>query len=315
MTTDTDTLALMYAVLDGEADAAEARRLDALLAADTGARATYGELQRLYAALERLPERHPPEGLVAAVLSAAARRTPRDAGDDADQLFPAPRVFGSTVTSTTKEDPMSDRTAIFASRKAWIGAGVAAAALLVVTQYGFDLVPREQDVLGTVAPAQRHRAPQATAEDIKLGPQSGSGQASTSAVPAQGQAADVRANAAAADMRANAAAADMRANAAAADVRANAAAADVRANAAAADLRANAAAADLRANAAAADLRANAAAADARANAATADVRANAAAADVRANAATSNVRANAATSDLRANSAAADARAQATSR
>ena len=60
----------------------------------------------------------------------------------------------------------------FASRKGWLGAGIAAAAVVVVAQLGFDF-PVAKDVMGTVAPAQRYRAAPNGSEDVKLGAPSG----------------------------------------------------------------------------------------------------------------------------------------------
>lgn len=56
----------------------------------------------------------------------------------------------------------------FASRKGWLGAGIVAAAAVVVAQLGFDF-PVAKDVMGTVAPAQRYRAAPNGSEDVKLG--------------------------------------------------------------------------------------------------------------------------------------------------
>jgi hypothetical protein len=56
----------------------------------------------------------------------------------------------------------------FASRKGWLGAGIVAAAAVVVAQLGFDF-PVAKDVVGTVAPAQRYRAAPNGSEDVKLG--------------------------------------------------------------------------------------------------------------------------------------------------
>lgn len=56
-----------------------------------------------------------------------------------------------------------------AKRKAWIGAGIALVAVAIVVRYGFDTVPKSEDVAGTVVPAQRYRAPQTA--DIQLGDQ------------------------------------------------------------------------------------------------------------------------------------------------
>jgi hypothetical protein len=57
----------------------------------------------------------------------------------------------------------------FATRKGWLGAGIAAAAAVVVAQLAFDF-PVAKDVMGTVAPAQRYRAAPNGSEDVKLAP-------------------------------------------------------------------------------------------------------------------------------------------------
>jgi len=64
---------------------------------------------------------------------------------------------------------MSQQSRFFASRKGWLGAGVVAAAAVVVAQLGFDF-PVAKDVTGTVAPAQRYRAAPNGSEDVKLSP-------------------------------------------------------------------------------------------------------------------------------------------------
>jgi len=64
---------------------------------------------------------------------------------------------------------MSQQSRFFASRKGWLGAGIVAAAAVVVAQLGFDF-PVAKDVMGTVAPAQRYRAAPNGSEDVKLAP-------------------------------------------------------------------------------------------------------------------------------------------------
>ena len=54
------------------------------------------------------------------------------------------------------------------NRKIWIGAGVAAAAVIVAVSTGV-LPPSGKDTAGTIVPAQRYMAPQPTAADVKLG--------------------------------------------------------------------------------------------------------------------------------------------------
>jgi anti-sigma factor RsiW len=183
---------LMHAVLDGEASAAEARELEMRLAADPAARAEFDEWQRLFRALGEVAQEHAPEGLVATVTSALP--SPRRAADDRGQPFPDRRVLGHALfgfprrvfgesramqaprvapSTPTRSVTMTQQSRIFAHRKAWLGAGIAAAAAVVVAQVAFDF-PVAKDVVGTVAPAERYRAAPNGSEDVKLGVPAGS---------------------------------------------------------------------------------------------------------------------------------------------
>jgi len=174
----------MHAVLDGEASESEARQLELRLAADPAARAEFDEWQGLFQALREMPKEYPPEGLVAAVSAALPAAPARSSARS--QPFPPRRVFGYTSTPTpgsrlgdlraiqpptppTRSVSMSQQSRFFASRKSWLGAGIVAAAAVVVAQLGFDF-PVAKDVMGTVAPAQRYRAAPNGSEDVKLAP-------------------------------------------------------------------------------------------------------------------------------------------------
>jgi len=164
---------LMHAVLDGEASDAEARELEMRLAADPAARVEFEGWKRLFEALGAVPKEHAPEGLVASI-AAAIPQAPGAAGG-ASQPFPAQRVLGHTLFGVSRRAPirsvtMTEQTTrrIFAHRKAWLGAGVAAAAAVVVAQVAFDF-PLAKDVVGTVIPAQRYRAAQNGSEQVQLG--------------------------------------------------------------------------------------------------------------------------------------------------
>jgi len=180
----TELTELMHAVLDGEASESEARQLELRLAADPAARAEFDEWQGLFQALREMPKEYPAEGLVAAV--SAALPTPPARSSARSQPFPPRRVFGYTSTRTpgsrlgdlraiqpptppTRSVSMSQQSRFFASRKSWLGAGIVAAAAVVVAQLGFDF-PVAKDVMGTVAPAQRYRAAPNGSEDVKLAP-------------------------------------------------------------------------------------------------------------------------------------------------
>jgi len=195
------TLELMHAVLDGEATAEESRMLDRLLAADPAAQAEFDALGRLFKALDEVPPQYPPEGLVAAVATALPPGLARSG--EAPQLSRPLRVVASTSSqsrgpashddhieypasrseSPRRSNHMSQQASgLFSKRTTWIGAGLAAVVAVLVAQFGFDY-PRSQDVSGAIVPAERYRAPQATAADIKLGGES-SVQATAPASPA-----------------------------------------------------------------------------------------------------------------------------------
>ncbi len=180
---------LMHAVLDGEASNAEARELEMRLAADPAARAEFEDWKRLFVALEAVPKEHAPEGLVASIASAMP-----EAPGATSQPFPGRRVLGHALfgfprrvfgesramqpphvasSIPTRSVTMTQQSRIFAHRKAWLGAGIAAAAAVVVAQVAFDF-PVAKDVVGTVAPAERYRAAPNGSEDVKLGVAAGS---------------------------------------------------------------------------------------------------------------------------------------------
>jgi hypothetical protein len=180
---------LMHAVLDGEASNAEARELEMRLAADPAARAEFEDWKRLFVALEAVPKEHAPEGLLASIASAMP-----EAPGATGQPFPGRRVLGHALfgfprrvfgesramqpphvasSIPTRSVTMTQQSRIFAHRKAWLGAGIAAAAAVVVAQVAFDF-PVAKDVVGTVAPAERYRAAPNGSEDVKLGVAAGS---------------------------------------------------------------------------------------------------------------------------------------------
>ncbi len=168
---------LMHAVLDGEASATEVRELEMRLAADPAARGEFEEWKRLFEALDAMPKEHTPEGLVAAITSAMPQAP--GAPGAANQPFPGRRVFGYTLSETSRRDPtrsvmMSEQSSrrIFAHRKAWLGGGLAAAAAVVVAQIAFEF-PLSKDVVGTIIPAQRYRAAQNGSEQVQLGAPAG----------------------------------------------------------------------------------------------------------------------------------------------
>lgn len=182
----TELQRLMHAVLDGEATPEEAAALDRQLAASPEARAEFARIERLFAGLAALPKEHPPEGLVASVTAGLPLAT--QDSHRSGQLPAGSRVLAAPegirlpgkgpVEQQHQSHPPQRRDSMTqphppysAKRKAWIGAGIALVAVAIVVRYGFDSVPKSEDVAGTVVPAQRYRAPQA-APDIQLGDQS-----------------------------------------------------------------------------------------------------------------------------------------------
>ncbi len=194
---------LMHAVLDGEATPGETLELDRLLAADSTARAEFDELKRLFEGLQGVPREYPPEGLVASVMANIPQNQQHPAwGGRIRQLFSRSRVIGADpqdapVTNPGKSatvhpirgpyfrgDRMNEqKKGSFGSRKIWIGAGIAAATAIVAVSTGL-FPPSGTDTSGTIVPAQRYRAAQPTAADVKLGDQAGSRIAARQCEPA-----------------------------------------------------------------------------------------------------------------------------------
>jgi anti-sigma factor RsiW len=97
--TSTDRLALMHAMLDGQASPAETAALKRLMAQDPTAQAEYEQLEVLFHGLRDLPQPHPPEGMVAAIGAAIPRY---------DQLSAGSRVLDASPT--LRSDPMTQPT-------------------------------------------------------------------------------------------------------------------------------------------------------------------------------------------------------------
>ena len=212
---------LMHAVLDGTADDERRQELDALIAGDAQAAQEFAAWKSMFRSLSAIPMEHPPEGLVAAISAsvAAPASTHQEIFANKRQLFSAAPVLASGQAKTRR--PPSGFQAFFrrpsrsessqefgqmnASRKIWAGGAVAAVALgIAVFATGYP--PKAENLTGTVAPAERYRAPQAGSEAVKLGEP---GATATVAVPAV--ATGVEAAKADAQMRAEKADAQMKA--------------------------------------------------------------------------------------------------------
>ena len=189
MTKHSELTERIQAVLDGVATPEQALELERQLAADASARAEFEQWHRLFVALERVPQASPPEGLVAAVTAAASHRL--DSIRDFNQLSAPANVIGyrhpegrrsvswigATIRRPSRSGPqgesenMSEQQRIgFGTRKLWVG-GAISALVVAVAMVGFDLPPKSESIVGTIAPAERYRAPQDNTEAVKLGDQ------------------------------------------------------------------------------------------------------------------------------------------------
>ena len=170
---------LMHAVLDGEASPAQVRELQRLMAADPAVREEYAALERVFAALREVQQPYVPEGLYASVMDNLP------AAERARQLSAASRVIerhdehspdsGTSKRSRRPEAPparqrerlMSEQPS-FGKRKAvWIGASVAALAVVVVATGIYP--PSDGNTTGAIVPAQRFRAEQPTSGGVAGG--------------------------------------------------------------------------------------------------------------------------------------------------
>jgi hypothetical protein len=171
----------IQAVLEGDATPDQARELDRQLAVDASARAEFEQWQRLFVALGRVPQASPPEGLVAAVTSAADAHLKISRGRD--QPLDRHAVIGSGVGSKTgsffgfpgflsrprmRPSTTQESAHMNINRKVLAGGALAAVALGVALVMG-GLPPKSENVVGTIAPAERYRAPQSGAEAVQLG--------------------------------------------------------------------------------------------------------------------------------------------------
>ena len=164
MTPTPREILLMHAALDGEATAEELQELDRLLAADAEARAEYDALRHLFGALQALPEFDPPPGLAeSAARRGQLRLSQRVVVQTSGSAAPALPNSAGTPRGLTMSQKLSKYTILG-------GSIVAAATILVVGRFVLN-VPSHDEAIGTVAPAERYRAKQVEASDVKLGDQ------------------------------------------------------------------------------------------------------------------------------------------------
>ena len=173
MSADPRLLELLDAELDGLLDAAGATELAGRLAADEEARAARAELQKIHAALSRLPEEPVPQGLRAAILGRLAE-PPAAANESATNLSGASRyviawprrAFRARQTQNTHSH--SPRSTM--KRSKILASGAIAAAVGAVLYFGvMQSKVGPGDTFGTIAPAQRYQAATVGANDVQLG--------------------------------------------------------------------------------------------------------------------------------------------------
>lgn len=170
---NTDELTrLMQAVLDGEASPEERRTLDERLAADPVARAEFEAWRSLFDGLGGLPSAEAPPHLVPQIRAALHRH---QLLAPSSVIEPGPRDKTSlgilpTLRRLLWLAPSEESDRMNFNRKLAAG-GAFVVVALGVSAIVFDYPPRSQDVTGTIAAAERYRAPQAGAEAVKLGDQ------------------------------------------------------------------------------------------------------------------------------------------------
>jgi len=170
------TMELIQADVDGELDAAGRAELERSLHADADARRLHEDLLRIAAALQRMPpapaypDLH--DRLAKAIDSAAGASRPaarrwlrwRRIGASSREAPTRSNFFAAAAynshrhdqsTSTTRHvrgNNMNNRTIIA------VGSGLAVA-IAAVLYFGVGYPPAQDEVSGTIAPAQRYRAP------------------------------------------------------------------------------------------------------------------------------------------------------------
>ena len=174
----------MQEVLDGTATPADAAALRSLVARDADAAEEFATWTATFDGLSTLPMVHPPEGLVAAIDAAL----PASIGDarpvlfsKTDQLFDDGPVFGEGRTQARRPFgfktisswlvPASSRESNVNIQQKYLAGGAAAVVALGIAAVLAGYPPKSNDVVGTVVPAERYRAPQTGAEAVKLGEQ------------------------------------------------------------------------------------------------------------------------------------------------
>jgi len=167
-----DLQRLMHAVLDGQASPDEARALEARLAADPDARAEFEAWRSLFGQLRHVPQADAPADLLPSIRAALRPHQLSAPSSVIEHGLHNNRSFGilSTLRRLLWPAPSEEFGRMSINRKLVAG-GAFAAVAVGIAAIVFDYPPKSQDVMGTIAPAERYRAPQAGAEAVKLGDQ------------------------------------------------------------------------------------------------------------------------------------------------
>jgi uncharacterized protein YjbI with pentapeptide repeats len=167
-----DLQRLMHAVLDGQASPDEARALEARLAADPDAQAEFEAWRSLFGQLRHVPQADAPADLLPSIRAALRPHQLSAPSSVIEHGLHNNRSFGilSTLRRLLWPAPSEEFGRMSINRKLVAG-GAFAAVAVGIAAIVFDYPPKSQDVMGTIAPAERYRAPQAGAEAVKLGDQ------------------------------------------------------------------------------------------------------------------------------------------------
>lgn len=188
---------LMHAVLDDEASAAQRAEFDRLLESDPALRSRFESLRQVVELLAAVPNVEPPANLVDSILARVMphRSSPTNPATS-HQLYsaanvlvasavgsrvirPEPPTIGSwfsRVVHFIRELGMSDQNSGFLGStkgRLLVTAGVAAVAVIALSTV-IDFPTGAGNSTGTIVPAERHRAAQNSADDIKVGLPGGS---------------------------------------------------------------------------------------------------------------------------------------------
>ncbi len=179
---------LIHAVLDNEASPQEKQDLERLMASDSGVRQQFESMQHLFTVIGQVPEATPPTGLIDLTMAKIPLRQARPGRwrqpfwrsrvlvtESVEARSPSPGITARVHRASgpiqhIKGFTMSDqKSSFFKSTKGKFAIGTGVAAALVVTVSSFvDFPIGGTDTAGTIAPAQRYRAAQNTAQDINV---------------------------------------------------------------------------------------------------------------------------------------------------